>query len=94
VPAGNSPDTTIPVVKGSGSITASAIINAYIKNLTNLANQADTPVQYVYDNVGDTQGMHVPCRPLRSPLPIGALADPKDLAMLARRAGELHRQDL
>ena len=56
--AGNAPDTTIPVVKGSGSITGYAITNAYIKNLTAEANAADTPVQYVFDNVGDTQGEH------------------------------------
>lgn len=56
--AGSTPDTTIPLVKGSGSITANAITTAYLKNLTAAANAADTPVQYVYDNVGDTQGTH------------------------------------
>ena len=41
------------MVKGSGSLSASALTKAYLKNLT---AASDIPIIYVYDAVGDTQG--------------------------------------
>jgi hypothetical protein len=46
-------DVGLQTVKGSGTITARGLMNDYLKNLTAKSN---TPVVYVYDAVGDTQG--------------------------------------
>ncbi len=44
-------------VKGSGSLSASTLFKDYLKNMTS----PTSPVIYVYDAVGDTQGQRVFC---------------------------------
>ena len=49
-------DTTLSVVKGSGSITSKAFMTDYTKNLTQQVAPTYGNVQYTYDAIGDTQG--------------------------------------
>ncbi len=46
----------IQMVKGSGSLSASGVTRAYLKNLT---AASEIPIIYVYDAVGDTQGEQI-----------------------------------
>lgn len=45
----------IQTVKGSGSLSASTLFKDYLKNMTS----PNSPIVYVYDAVGDTQGQGV-----------------------------------
>lgn len=59
-------DSTLSVVKGSGSLTAKAFMTDYTKNLTQQVASVYGSVQYTYDGIGDTQGRRlyrvlVPC---------------------------------
>ena len=49
-------DSTLSVVKGSGSITSKAFMTDYTKNLTQQVAPTYGNVQYTYDAIGDTQG--------------------------------------
>ena len=58
-------DTTLSVVKGSGSIAPKSFMTDYTKNLTQQALPVYGNVEYTYDAIGDTQG-EAPCPSLHA----------------------------
>lgn len=89
---------SIPTVKGSGTITATAIMKDYLKNLT---ASSDISVIYTFDNVGDTQGEWQPPPGLGHASAVGKLpallhVRPviNSLHVMWHRPGELYRKDI